>query len=239
MESFKRMNPSHIFCIGALSTLLFSGQALASDSDQCLIAEEHARNGQEVYGYIFDKAEAFLRENEIDYVLYGKKRFYQEQTSYGTRYKEKYCSNIYGGCGADKFDIDVSLNQLKKDYPIVLITPQVGAKDAKFGYVIVGKLSGVIRHKNCSGGEFIGGHIWKANVSNGEVIGNINDNGYVKTSLSQVGAMIHKGYYGTLPSYENKTLVIKVDDFGNGPNYARFNAIIDRLPGSGVVKEYE
>ncbi len=218
----------------------FGGPSDETDKQaQCLIAKEHARNGQEAYGHIFDAAEIFLRDNEIDYDLYGRKRFYQEKASYGTRYKEKYCSDIHGGCGADKFEIDVSFALHDKDYPVVLITPQSGAKNTEFGYVIIGKLSGVINHKSCSDREFIDGHTWKANVSNGEIIGNINDKGYVKTSLSQAGAMIHNGYYSALlPSYEGKTLVIKIEDFGNGPNYARFNAIIDELPGSGVVGEY-
>ncbi|PHS77856.1 MAG: hypothetical protein COB56_01180 [Robiginitomaculum sp.] len=236
MTKFTDNKITRTLCIGTFSMLLFSGHALASD--QCLIAEEHAENGQNAYGYIFDTAEDFLRDNKIEYELYGRKRFYNENAGYGVRYKEKYCSNVYGGCGADKFEIDVSLNQFKKDYPIVLISPQSGAKNTEFGYVIIGKLSGTIELKGCGKREFIDGHIWKANVSKGEIIGNINGKGYVKTSLSQVGAMIHKKYSGVLPSYESKTLVIRIDDFGNGPYFDRFNAIINDMPGSGVVKKY-
>ena len=223
--------------VGLVLLFLPLGRAAADDT-QCLIAKEHARNGQEAYGRLFDAAEEFLRNNEINYDLYGKKRFSHEYSSYGTKYNEAYCTQIYGGCGADKFDIDVSLNQSKKDYPIVLVTPKSGATATEKGYVIVGKLRGVINHENCIVGEFVDGHTWKANVSLSQVLGNIDDSGWVATSLSGVGATIHQGFRGNLPSYEARTLVVDIDDFGNGPNFDRFLAIINQLPGSGVVNQY-
>ena len=58
MIKFIKNKITRTLCIGAFSMLILSGQALASD--ECLIAEEHAENGQYAYGHIFDTAVDFL-----------------------------------------------------------------------------------------------------------------------------------------------------------------------------------
>jgi len=207
--------------------------ARAADTANCSVAEAHARAGQEAYGAIFDKAERFLAREEISYILYGRKQHYQKTTAYSTTFSEKSCGDIYGGCGADKFDIDVSF--YNGGEPRVLLTVKDGAKDTEFGYVILGKLTGVISHEACSGGEFIDGHTWLAQPSNGQINGNIGRTAYVKTSLSQAGHTIAQGYRTQLPSYEDKILVIRIEDFESGTRYKQFLDMIDPLSVSGPM----
>jgi len=222
-----------VFVAVFITSLLMPMQALAADTASCSVAKAHARAGQEAYGAIFDKAERFLIREEIPYITYGRKQYYQKQTAYSTKFSEKTCGDIYGGCGADKFDIDVSF--YNGGEPRVLLTVKEGAKDTEFGYVILGKLSGVISHEACSGGEFINGHTWLAQPSRGQINGNIGRTAYVKTSLSQAGHTIAKGYRTQLPSYEDKTLIIRIEDFESGTRYKQFLDMIDPLSVSGPI----
>jgi hypothetical protein len=219
--------------LSLLASVMIHTPASAGDADMCAAAQAHARAGQDTYGDIFDRAEEFLNDEEIPHIIYGRKQRYEETTAYGSRFSEKTCGDIYGGCGADKFSIDVSFYE--KNEPSVMLKVKSGAQDTKFGYVILGKLRGVMGHEACSDGEFIGGHTWLAQPSNGQINGNIGRKAYVKTSLSQVGRTIAQGYRSQLPSYEDKTLVIRIEDFKSGTRYTQFLDMIEPLGVSGPI----
>ncbi|PHS76599.1 MAG: hypothetical protein COB56_05765 [Robiginitomaculum sp.] len=222
-----------IIAVALSAFFMVLAPANATDADICAAAKAHARAGQASYGAVFDKAEEYLISEEIPHYVWGRKQRYQNTTAYSSRFSEKTCPMVSGGCGADKFYIDVSL--YRDGEPVALITIKPGAKDTEFGYLIIGKLSGVIRHNACGGGEFIDGHTWVADPDSGHINGNVGRKIYVKTSLSQVGRMVARGYQGSLPSYEDKTLVIKVEDFISAERYEEFSNIIEPISVSGIM----
>ena len=190
----------------------FTQPAFAKDANRCAIAKEHAASGFEAYLPTFNKAEKFLKYNNIPYENTG-----------------------IGHSGSSKFSIDVTFDQAKSANtpPKVLIRPLAGSHDTEFGYVLIGSLASSIYHHDCSGSDMsVFGHTWVKTINK-----NTRNTKKALTSLSAAGS-IANGYYAGLASYvttfEGDTYIIKIEDFGTGERYQKFMDIVNALPYGGT-----
>ena len=198
---------------------------------KCQTVQEHMYNGQEAYGHIYDAAAQYLQAQKIPHILNGDSRFYFEDTGYGPVYREEQsCMNTFDGCGADKFWIDVSLFPGRTpEEPAARVTVKSGALDTEMGYIIVGKLNGGMDYEGCSI-VAMGGHTWVANFSPGQIQNGMDTTYRFSTSISRLGHERSKGFWSLLPSFEDETIVMRIEDFPPGGHYQAFLDLINQLP---------
>lgn len=223
-----------------LSVGLVSAPARADDAANCAVAESHAGMGDQIYGSAFDDAVRFLVSESISFTRYGRRTHnFADHDSRNPTIAS--CPQTYGGCGADKFDVKVSLDDSEySQLPSVHFSVKEGAKDTELGYILIGKMDGLVYHDSCGNSSmYISGHTWFARVSRGEINGNIGDHAYVGTSLSQAGATIARGYTPQgIQAYEDETVLIRIEDFGTSARLERFMAITEPMQISGTTMKF-
>jgi hypothetical protein len=189
---------------------IFTTQAIADD-DLCTMAKMNLIEQGPRYEAIFDEIVRLLNSNDIPYIEHGGS-----------------CTDTYGGCGADMFEVDTHLKPDSSGVPTVGVMPFFDAINNGGDYYLVGKLEGLVGHQACGlDTEYLNGHAWAAAFTQGKVAANVGSWVKVGTTLSKAGHVVAKGYTRTQTTgFNSKTILVQMKDFVNSPStYSEFVAL--------------